>query len=257
MFQTVSLNTGLKEADSCCSWLGPCLIICLGFSLTGASKAESFELSYLAAQSEQQEQVRQVLVESERLEYAIEGLNQLFNLPLTIKVNVGGEQGPLHDPAQQYINIPYEFVSGLSRLYPEREDLLDVTVFVLYHEVGHALIDLLELPVPAELEESADGLAGLLSIELISDGGAPVLAAAGLLASRESIAASHPWFGQAGKTSRSRKLICWVVGSDPGRLGWVAEDAGLEAGEADRCPNEYEEMRGYWVELLRPYLRRR
>jgi hypothetical protein len=154
------------------------------------------------------------------------------------------------------IRIPYGFVSSLSASYPEKTDVLDLTVFVLYHEVGHALIDLLELPVPGDMEASADALASLLSIELISDGGGPVFTVAGLIARLESGEAGHPWFGTEDDRPRSLALVCWLVGSDPAGLRWVAEDAGLAIVEADRCPNEYEEMRDYWLNLLGPYLSR-
>src|SRR4051812_6372549 len=66
---------------------------------------------------------------------------------------------PIH--AQQ-INTAHQVTAE------EREEadlfVLGNTVFILYHELGHALIDLLGLPVLGHEEDAADNLASIMMI---------------------------------------------------------------------------------------------
>jgi len=237
-------------------WVLMFLVFTAAVSATGNVRAEGFSLYYSASEREEDGPVRRALEVSGRLELTVLGLNGLFELSKPVTVQIGGEVGPIHDPVHRLIVIPYSFVAGLFQSFPEESTALDAAVFVLYHEVGHALIDMLELPLSGEVEEAADALATLLSIELMSDGGRPALAAAELIASQDASASLHPWFNHSKKTQRFRRLNCWLMGSDPGRLGWVAEDAGIDPQDADMCPAEYEEMRNHWIQLLSPYLKR-
>ena len=218
--------------------------------------AQDFEVHFLPAVSPNDESARDFLEGEGSVKEVSGALDQVFRLPGRITFQFGGELGPLYDPSTSTIKIPYEYVTGLRRAFPDAGDAVDATRFVLYHEVGHALIDQLELPFLQDIEEAADELAVLLSIELVGAGGGPVLAASQLFAGADMNLNLHPGADSGVNLKRSETLVCWIIGSDPGRLAWLAEDAGIPAFKADRCPQEYEQVREKWFGLLSPYLSR-
>jgi hypothetical protein len=220
-----------------------------------ATRPQSFDTCFLAAETTGDRLTREFLEGECRVEEVSMALGRFFRLPKEVTLQFGGDLGPLYDPVSSSITIPYHFVARLRRAFPDAGDAVDLTRFILYHEVGHALIDQLELPVPGGSEESADALATLISIEWVDSGGGPVLAASRLFARSDVNLTLHPWFDSGLDLERSRRLICWIVGSDPGRLEWLAEDAGISPSNADRCPTEFEELRQRWLELVSPYLR--
>lgn len=75
--------------------------------------------------------------------------------------------------------MPYQFLMRNDQLVDaveydgsdeEKIDLiLNLTEFVLYHEVGHALIDMLDIPVLGKEEDAVDGFAAVLATTMDLD----------------------------------------------------------------------------------------
>ena len=216
--------------------------------------AQSFDLHFFPGATSGEKAARAFLQAEAGLEEVSAALARIFRLPRRVALQFGGELGPLYDPATSTINIPYRFVSKLIDAFPDTADAVDATHFVVYHEIGHALIDHIDLQGIEDSEEAADALAVLISIELVGTGGGPVLAASRLILTPGLSLSLHPTADSGIDPERSRQLICWIIGSDPGRLEWLAEDAGIPVPEADSCPMEYEEVREEWLLRLRPFL---
>jgi len=134
--------------------------------------------------------------------------------------------------------------------------------FILAHEVGHALIEELDLPVTGRIEDAVDQFAGLLVQRVVDEGETADdaawnlrMAAADLLAGSrgqyplEAFADAHA-FGE----QRYFNLQCLLYGSDPARFAGLVEGGDLPAERARECPRETQRVSAAWWRLLRPYL---
>ena len=109
----------------------------------------------------------------------------------------------------------------------EREEadlfVLGNTVFILYHELGHALIDQLGLPVLGREEDAADNLASIMMIPEQADPMMDelIIGAAdgwylGNLWQQEAGNAEPTWWGEhALDMQRFYSVVCLMYGSDP------------------------------------------
>ena len=113
------------------------------------------------------------LKNSELLEYEIEFLNENFRLPYDVEIIAMecNEINAFYDYETKQVIICYEFVDDVFDtyyyFYGEDEDFdidlwgeygYDVIDFVFWHEIGHALIDIYDLPILGLEEDVADQL---------------------------------------------------------------------------------------------------
>lgn len=105
---------------------------------------------------------------------------------------------------------------------------------VLYHEVGHALDDQLDLPIVGNTESAADSIATVLAVEE-GFGIFPLSAALLFDASGDgSFAAVHP-----GGADRAGDLFCWALGGDADLAGSFTELMQIFANSGRDCVAEY------------------
>ena len=133
--------------------------------------------------------------------------------------------------------------------------------FVTAHELGHALISELNLPVLGREEDSADVYAILKSL----GGGSE-------FSRRILIKASKAWFlsGRRGRREgeepnyyerhsldeqRAYHIICLMVGSDPGKFKALADEHKLPEDRRRSCGWDYDTTVQSWNRVLAPHLR--
>ncbi|QQP87949.1 hypothetical protein IGS68_17960 [Skermanella sp. TT6] len=140
--------------------------------------------------------------------------------------------------------------------------ILGNTLFILYHELGHALIDLLGLPVLGHEEDAADNLA---SIMMIPDQPDPVMdelivAAAdgwylGDLWQQEAGNAEPSWWGEHSlDMQRFYSVVCLMYGSDPAGFAELADSVNLPSDRRTSCAGDYQQARAGWSRLLAPHM---
>ena len=114
-------------------------------------------------------------------------------------------------------------------------------IFVTFHEVGHALVDTLKLPVFAREEDAADALATYL--QLPSPNRVQVVHAAAWLNERlPALQGSQMWDEHSMGPQRKFNILCHAFGSDPETFGPLAQRAGLDSSRARRCAAEFEQL---------------
>ena len=148
----------------------------------------------------------------------------------------------------------------------EREEadlfVLGNTVFILYHELGHALIDQLGLPVLGREEDAADNLASIMMIPEQADPMMDelIIAAAdgwylGNLWQQEAGNVEPAWWGEhALDMQRFYSVVCLMYGSDPAGFNDLAESVSLPPDRRTTCPNDYAQARAGWTRLLAPHM---
>jgi hypothetical protein len=131
--------------------------------------------------------------------------------------------------------------------------LIGTWLFVMFHELGHALIDQYDLPVTGKEEDAVDDFSTIVLIESgLSD---LALNAATYWAKQDP--AMYDALSYADEHSLNSQrffgILCTVYGSDPQQYGELVTAGVLPESRAARCPGEYEQKLKSWSKLLDPY----
>ena len=183
------------------------------------------------------------------------------DIPVTFQAC--GNANAFYDPQARAIVMCYELfyelaVSLMQMGVPEQEideAVTDGGGFTLLHEMGHALVDILQLPVTGREEDSVDALATVLLLDV--DDVDPVLSALGTFKAWELAdegKAGMVWGEHSLSGQRYYDILCMLYGSDPDRFQGVVSDGLLPEERAVRCPAEWERKATSWDVILEPHL---
>jgi hypothetical protein len=200
---------------------------------------------------------------NELLEELAKYLNDTFVLPVQVGMRLMqcDESNAYYDPEIREIQMCLELIDGMAEiLRPQFEDDEDFTdalagafIATALHEVGHALVDVLELPITGREEDAVDQLSAWMLIEA-GDSGSVLGAAAAYYTEydpdEEDFSGEHSLDRQ-----RYFNLVCWVYGSSPDDNEELINDWELPEGRAERCEAEYRLVDRSWKHLLRDHLR--
>ncbi|WP_300036000.1 DUF4344 domain-containing metallopeptidase [uncultured Roseobacter sp.] len=150
--------------------------------------------------------------------------------------------------------ISFLLCLGGGVLASEREDaFVEANVLaILYHEMGHALIDLLALPVFGQEEDAADVLSVLLIHDLYDEDDATGIiydAAFGFLGEAQE---NEPalWDVHGPDLQRYYTMICLFYGANPGDRADLAAELDLPDERAETCEEEYALAADSWGPVL-------
>src|SRR3954447_20893221 len=107
------------------------------------------------------------LLRAAQLPQVFTELGKHLKLPRNITIRVqGGKDGPYYNPASRTIILNHPFSALVLNVFEEEypkitahrlgELFAELEYFVLFHEVGHALVDQWDLPVVGREEDAVD-----------------------------------------------------------------------------------------------------
>jgi hypothetical protein len=142
------------------------------------------------------------------------------------------------------------------------EFIMGNTLFVLGHEVGHAIIREMVIPVIGREEDAADSFSSLLALSLGEAFADQVLvnAATGWFYSnrrdrRDGVQAT--FFDEHGMDlQRAYHVVCLMVGSNPDRFRELADETGIPEDRQGTCRDDYNNAAWSWGKVTEPYRRR-
>ena len=177
-----------------------------------------------------------------------------------------GEANAYYDPSTRVVGLCYELFVWFDKLFSVAgtlseeeiaESVVGVGLFVFLHEVGHALIDILDIPTTGKEEDAVDDLAAVLLIE--SGAGAAAESAMGWFAletmTMDVDAGFSFWDEHSLDPQRMFNIMCLLFGSDPESYSGLVTDDLLPESRAVRCRAEYEEKATNWERLLFEHFR--
>ncbi len=187
-----------------------------------------------------------------QLNPALQAFNAMLDLPdgdIPIVVRRCGLSNAFYVPAAREIVLCTELLDAsydaMLNLYDQDAQRAsrvagDVFTFFMFHEIAHALDDVLDLPIFGNVESAADAIATVLAAET----GRPQIALFAAYLFTLSIDGSFGDVHHSGD-DRAGDLVCWVLGSDPSlqnlegmeQLAQQFVDAGRD------CTGEYGEQR--------------
>ncbi len=148
-------------------------------------------------------------------------------------------------------------VAGFAQSTAHTDFVRSNILAVFYHELGHAVIDIEDLPIFGQEEDAADVFSMFMIHTLFEEEAAQTLArdaSNGFLAEaefREHTGEEEVWWGTHGaNTQRFYNSVCIFYGANPrGRRGF-AEDLGLPDQRAESCPDEFDQADHSWGTVL-------
>jgi len=141
------------------------------------------------------------------------------------------------------------------------EFVLGNTLFVLAHEMGHGLINEMNMPVLGREEDAADSFAIVSALKVGAGFSERVLveAAKGLVlsAKRDKKEGNRfAFYDEHGlDPQRAYNVVCYMVGSNPEKYKQLATDTKLPEERQKSCVYEYKNVAWSWDEMLKSHLR--
>ncbi|MEU9088294.1 DUF4344 domain-containing metallopeptidase [Streptomyces sp. NPDC048357] len=239
---------------------------------------------YEDGRTAQDRRTQRFLQDNEVLErvtaFANERIALAYDVPVIAK-SCGGANASW-DPRARDITYCYELVEETRPVFREQaaregsgsaaarakaadDGVIGFSNGVLLHELGHALVDMYDLPITGKEEDAVDQLATLL----LATGGAQhidyavsTINAWGALADAQEAGDLSGLFSDEHSLSAQRfyNEICWLYGSNPDAFESAVIAVGNPDGvlpqlRAEGCRHEYEQIEKSWNTLLKPYLK--
>jgi hypothetical protein len=191
-------------------------------------------------------------------------LNDSLRIPKNIVLETAhcDEPNAAYHPETRRVTLCYEFFRLLADRFGAEgggEYLVTGTVvFALMHELGHALIDVLKLPVTGREEDAVDQLATILMLQQGAPGDSLAFGAVGWFATNaKSRKVDDLAFADDHGLDRQRvyNIVCWIYARDPGRYPEILSGGWLPEHRREKCPAEYRRLGESWRRILAPYRR--
>lgn len=202
------------------------------------------------------------MFDNSEIKPALGNLANLIGSDFNIIAKECGVINAYYSPSEKAIILCYEYLADgdnyIKKAY-KRENIatqayLDTGIFfyVLLHELGHAVIDVKQIPVIGGEEDAADRIAAIIMLKFTESN--PVLAKAmfigflsynwnkrfgfltKLMNSNNLYADEHPFNEQ-----RVFNMVCLAYGKDPSLFVDVARAFKLSPERARRCADEYQD----------------
>jgi hypothetical protein len=240
------------------------LVVALGLSHEAVADRGRFVVKPPLLESAAMRETAREMSATGVLEELASAFNALFVLPTDIAIRYAecGEVNAYYDGENRQILMCLELVEGMTEVlagqFDDEDELSDAIagafIAVALHEVGHALVDVLELPITGREEDAVDQLAAWILIEA-DDVDSVLGAAASYYVEDEEVADED----LAGEHSLNRQryynMVCWAYGSDPENSQELIDSWELPEDRASGCEAEYDLLDRSWTRLLKPHLR--
>jgi hypothetical protein len=222
-----------------------------------------------------------MLKSSKLFEGLIADLNSKLALPVNVPVRFWecsqlpdtedtGVENAWYDPEDHEITICYELIAKTESLFKDdeksasdlKESVLGSTAWTLFHEVGHALVDIYKLPITGKEEDAVDQLSTFILVTGGDAGEQAALDGATAFLNEEEedgdvddmkLADSHSLTKQ-----RFFNIVCWIYGQNEEKYSELVkgDDAVLPKNRADSCEHEFEQVARSWTTLLAPHTKK-
>jgi hypothetical protein len=238
-----------------------------GFSHILAQDGGDFIVAYEDAASQTQLEYARFLQQRGFLESLVSNLNKQVALPHDVGVVAApcGQPNAYWAPDQKTVVICYELFDYMGEVFRSKvsteQELVDTILggveFIFYHELGHALISIFDIPYTGRQEDAVDQFSSIL---LLSQGKAnSVLAGASFFG--ESRGGDTPyWDEHSLDQQRFYDIVCLLYGSNPEAYdGLLLREAGFGFGgsegilpkqRAARCPENFKDIDRSWSRLI-------
>ena len=189
-----------------------------------------------------------------------------LKLPIALRLRTMqcGEVNAFYDPADSSINLCYEFVADVEDRAPRKttpegitreEVIIGQIVGTLLHEGGHAISNLLRLPVLGREEDTADQIAAFVMLQFGREVARALIKGETFGWNQRQRTTSRFWGPHSTALQRQHTFLCLAYGSDPeGFEEFVTKFRWLPKQRAEHCASEYKQIQHAFRETIVPHL---
>lgn len=257
------------------------MTVFLGFSWAQTGGSGRFVVAYEDSSSEFHLELAAMFQTNGFFEATAAGLNEVIALPLDIGI-VAGQCDTVNAFWTSDFNaivMCYELIEYLYEIFrPETKSqqeldnaVLGAIEFIFYHELGHALIHIFDIPFTGKEEDAVDQFSTIVLLGTDAGvesalSGASFFFISGQADSEGLTAKDLAFWGEHSlDQQRFYNIVCLIYGSDPETYtnlirqeskGFLLTKATgyLPKERADRCPSEYKAISKSWDTLLNAYV---
>lgn len=195
-------------------------------------------------------------------------LNEIIALPYDVYLNFDecGEPNAFYNSTTKELTMCYEFlgeIEGTFKQISEKESEINdmsenAMIVFLFHELGHCLIDVWDLPTTGREEDTVDQLAMFILLDGTPEGEQMVLSAAtffAIVSEQKNTEELAFWDEHSLDQQRFYDMLCLTYGSNPSKNKELLGKDGLPLERAQGCPAEFQKVDRTWRKLLAPYLK--
>lgn len=227
---------------------------------------QSFTAQYSPAKTPGFDDFNRQLYQNHVLEDLADKLSSQISLPepVTLTIAECGQANAFYNPQYHSIVLCYELVgqmaNGIQRSFKKIASPQEINVaisgglsFILLHELGHALIRILDLPLLGREEDAADQIGAYFILQSPGNSASSALAGAlwffrsdsSLFYTRRHFSDTHSLGPQ-----RQSNLACWAYGKDPNRYQYLLVGKQLTDERSLGCADEYQKLNSTVHKLL-------
>jgi hypothetical protein len=248
---------------------GMVLVTAMTTPVLAASRTNRVSVRYVPPENPMHQEIYADLKQRGALEKLQKFLSPV-RLPETLRISLAecdGEADAFYEDAE--ITICYEFIDELIKNMPQEKrpsgvapiDTVIGPVFeVSLHEFGHALFDMLELPVFGREEDAADQVAAYILLQFGESEARRLIAGTAYAyhmdetktdpcRSMEDYANEHGTPAQ-----RFYNVLCIAYGADTKMFADIVSEGYLPKARAEFCEEEYEQVQDAFDELVLPHI---
>ena len=214
--------------------------------------------------------VSQVTLQRLRKRAVLEEITQFLSplrLPrvLRLRTKTCGQANAYYVPAEWAINLCYEYNEYLDGLSTRATTTLGFTrgevivggyIDAVFHELGHAVFDILQVPVYGREEDAADQLAALLMLQFGKDVARTTIKGAAFTYLNSANPRTRTQFADEHGTAGQRffNYVCMAYGSDPANFKDFVERKLLPPERAVHCAREYQLVGRAFTKTIMPHI---
>jgi hypothetical protein len=228
-----------------------------------AEATKSFLPRYGPTKTELFAAVQNDLKRARLLEQITDALSTGIRLPRPLFFGIAecGTANAYYAPGRMEVVICLELIqhlsNGITRRYShisppnEISQMINGALnFIIFHELDHALIDVLKLPILGREEDAADQIGTFFMLNMT--GSPQALAGALWFFEDSSFAYSRVHFAGVHSLGPQRQanLACWTYGSDPSRYGYLLASTMLTRERSQTCQREFRQLDSAVRQLL-------
>lgn len=204
--------------------------------------------------------------------HALEKLQEIFGpvrlqTDLTIKTTECGMSNAWYQ--RPTLTICYEYLADILKNQPKdttpegitpTDAILGQFYYVVFHEMGHALFDALNVPLFGRPEDAADQFSAYMMLRLGKEDARRLIGGAAYTYKNDiagtKVTAPLTAFADVhgAPVQRFYNLLCIAYGADPQTFGDLVDKGYLPPQRAKSCRTEYGEVNFAFQQLIKPHL---
>jgi hypothetical protein len=258
----------LKLAGLCCA-AGLALAALAVPAAADAPRPNRILIEYVPPKNPDHQKIYEDLKQRQVLE-KLQEIFSPFKLPIDVTLKTVGCDGVDNAWYQRpTMTICYEYLDNIAKTAPKETTAAGITpqdavigqlFYVVGHEMGHAMFDLLNVPLFGKPEDAADQFAAYLMLKLGKDQARRVIGGAAYTykdyVEIKKVAVPQTAFADVHGAPMQRlyNMLCIAYGADPKDFGDLIDKGYLPAQRAKSCHNEFGEVNFAFQQLIVPYL---